>query len=118
VRRRNEREYENTKIKDRKRGEDRRDDNERTGSDLSKTVGSREGAVTRVEEKRNGATRLPAFDEARRGGLNTRGGGRYICSKTFYKGKCSSENNTKAVVPATGPARQGEGERFGREHRN
>jgi hypothetical protein len=91
ARRRNEHEDENTKMKDRKQGEDRRDDNERTGSDLSKTVGSREGAVTRIEEKRNGATRLPGFDEARQGGLNTCGGGRYKHSKTTYKGEWDSE---------------------------
>jgi hypothetical protein len=38
------------------------------------------------KRERNGATRLPAFDEARRGGLNTREGGKHIRSKTNYKG--------------------------------
>jgi hypothetical protein len=97
---------------------DQRDDGERTGSSLShnKRMKTKHGHTKKRE--RNGATRLPAFDEARRGGLNTRGEGRYKCSKTTYEGEWDSKWNAKAVVPATGPTRQGEGERFGREHRN
>jgi hypothetical protein len=77
------------------RDKDRRDDKGRSGSGLSKVVGSREDAVTRIKEKRDGATRLPAFDEARRGGLNMCEGGKYIHSKTNYKGKWDSEVNAK-----------------------
>jgi hypothetical protein len=53
VRRWNEHEDEDTKTKDGKRGEDRRIDNEHTGSDLSKAVSfeRRNGHMNRREKK-------------------------------------------------------------------